>query len=267
MAANNDGVWNEAGASLAFQVVPFWWQTRWFLILGGFTAAGFVGGAARLWTARRYRQRMAELQHQHALERERNRIAADLHDDVGSNLGSIALLSASARKHASGEAAEDFLEIQQIAESTAESMRDIVWFINPSEDELQQLVLRMKETAAWLLGEISWEFDAPPALPSGKLSTEFKRHFFLIFKESLHNVRKHSRASRVRIELGAAEGHVSLFIMDNGVGFADSDAHAGLGLNSMRRRATSLGWRLVIGNDAGSGTTVRLIASLPPRKA
>ena len=194
MAANIDNVWNEAGASLAFQVLPSWWQTRAFMVLAGIATAGFIGGVARVWTARRYRRRMAELEHQHALERERSRIATDLHDDVGSNLGSIALLNASARKQSSGNAAEDFSEIQQIAESTAESMRDIVWSINSSEDELPQLVLRMKETAGRILGKISWEFDAAPNLPARKLSTEFKRHFFLIFKESLHNIRKHSRA-------------------------------------------------------------------------
>ncbi len=264
-AANNDGVWNDAGASLAFQVLPFWWQTRSFMVLASVTVAGLIGGVARLWTARRYRQRMAELEHQHALERERNRIATDLHDDVGSNLGSIALLSASARKHVSGEAGEDFFEIQQIAESTAESMRDIVWFINSTDDELPQLALRMKETAGRILGEISWGFDAPPSLPAGKLSTEFKRHFFLIFKEALHNIRKHSRASRVRIELSAGEGRVDLSIMDDGVGFVDSLPHPGLGLNSMRRRAAALGWVLTIGNGGNGGNggaTVRLVASL-----
>ena len=206
---------------------------------------------------------MAQLEHEHALERERNRIATDLHDDLGSNLGTIALLSASARKHASGETADDFSEIQQIAQSTAESMRDIVWFINSSEDELQQLVLRLKETAARMLGEISWEFDTPPSLPSRKLSTEFKRHFFLIFKESLHNTRKHSRAAKVRIELSTAGEQVILTIADNGIGFQDSATHAGLGLNSMRRRATGLGWVLTIGNSGNGGASVRLVANLP----
>ena len=267
IAANNDGVWNETGASLALEVLPFWWQTRWFMVLAGITAAGSIGGAARLWTARRYRRRMAELEHQHALERERNRIATDLHDDLGSNLGSIALLSASARKNASGEEAEDFAEIQQLAESTAESMRDIVWFIDSSEHELQPLALRMKETAARLLAEVSWEFHAPPELPSRNLSTEFKRHFFLIYKESLHNIRKHARATKVRIDLSVSGEQVELVIADNGLGFVDGGAHAGLGLNSMRRRASALGWILNIGNGPERGTRIHLVASLPSQEA
>jgi signal transduction histidine kinase len=264
-AANNDGIWNEAGAALAFQVLPFWWQTPWFTALAALAAGSLTFGAARLWTARRYARKMAEIEHQHAMERERSRIAADLHDDLGSNLGSIALLSASARKQARGEAAEDFGEIQQIAESTAESMRDIVWFINSGEDELPQLILRMKETAARILAETSWEFDAPN-LPARKLSAEFKRHFFLIFKESLHNIRKHSRASRVRIEVRAEGGQVELLVADNGTGFSERSAGAGLGLKSMRQRAAALDWGLEIGNGGRGGATVRLSARLPAGK-
>jgi ligand-binding sensor domain-containing protein/signal transduction histidine kinase len=262
IAANNDGIWNEDGAVLAFQVLPFWWQTRSFIVLSALTTVVSVGGAVRLWTARRYRRRMADLEHQHNLERERNRIASDLHDDVGSNLGSIALLSASARRHASGEAVEDFSEIQHLAESTAEAMRDIVWFINSSEDELHALVLRMRETAGRLLSGLAWTLEAPAQVPERKLSTEFKRHFFLIFKESLHNVRKHARATSVIIEVSFQDEKVELVISDDGVGFPQGMEHSGLGLSSMKRRALAQNWDVVIRNNVERGAQVRLIATL-----
>lgn len=267
IACNNDGIWSAQEAALAFQVLPFWWQTRWFMGLTALALAGSAGGAARLWTIRNYRRRLAEVERQHALERERMRIATDLHDDVGSHLGAIALLGASAKHGAEGEAAREFAEIQRLAEATAEKMRDIVWFIDSSEDELRTLVFRMKEAAGRLLAGLDWEFQAPEILPCHKLSTEFKRHFFLIFKESLHNIRKHSRATQVRVQLDLSVNWLELAVLDNGIGLAEPERAGGLGLSSMRRRAAGLGWKLALENRPEGGLAVRLSASLPPAPA
>ena len=259
-ASNNDGVWNETGASLGLIVLPPWWRSAWFLGALGLTTVGSVGGLARLLTIRKYRRRMVDLEREHALEMERRRIATDLHDDVGSNLGSIALISQSARREADPALADEFAEIQQLAEQTADAMRDIVWFIDDSEDELQRMVLRMKETAARLLSETRWRFQSPEPMPARKLSTEFKRHFFLIYKESLHNIRKHARATQVDIALDMASDHLALSIDDNGTGFLASARPSGLGWNSMHRRASSLGWTLTIVNRRQGGTSVQLKA-------
>ncbi len=262
LASNNDGVWNETGAALALTVLPPWWGTGWFLALTGLATASSIAAAARLLTVRKFQRRMAELEREHAVERERTRIATDLHDDLGSNLGSIALLSQTAQKEAEAGAVREFAEIQQLAEETAEAMRDIVWFIDANEDELQRMILRMKETAAKLLVGIRWRFQAPAEVPAQKLSTEFKRHFFLIYKESLHNIRKHAQATRVEIRLMLAPDRLDLAVEDNGVGLPEPVNSCGLGLNSMRRRASSLGWTLAIGRRSEGGTAVRLSASL-----
>jgi signal transduction histidine kinase len=263
IACNNEGVWNREGAVLAFTVSPYWWQTGWFRWVAVMGTLGSVGATARFWTVQSYRRRMARLEREHALERERNRIATDLHDDVGSNLGTIALLSESAQRGAEGEAAREFAEIHQLAASTADAMRDIVWFIDTGENELQALALRMKETAERLLASVTWEFVVQGTLPRCQLSTEFKRHFLLIFKESLHNIRKHAEATRVRLELGVTDGRVRLVVSDNGIGLQPTAELAGLGLMSMRRRAETQGWDLVLGPGADGGTVVRLGAPLP----
>jgi signal transduction histidine kinase len=261
-ALNPAGDAQIARSASALGVISLAGEKSGLTVLGILAFTGLIAAVVRLLTVRRYRHRIAEFERLHGLERERTRIATDLHDDVGSNLATIALLSAEARKNVTGTPAEDFAAIQHIAETTADSMRDIVWFIESSEDELNALTLRMKETAGRLLTGLSWEFQLPPTLPRQKLSTDFKRHFFLIFKESLHNIRKHAKASKVQIDLRAAPGKVELRIVDNVVGLAERRGHAGIGLSSMRRRAAAQSWNLALENGAKGGTTVRLVAKV-----
>ena len=191
----------------------------------------------------------------------RLRIASDLHDDVGSNLGSIALLSQSAHREADASSAPAFREIHRLAQDTAESMRDIVWFINPDEDQLDKLALRMKEAAAMLLSGTKWEFSTPDELPIHSLSPEFKRHVFMIFKECLNNIRKHAQAANVVIQL-KAPSTLELTIRDDGIGFDPALRACGHGLDNMERRADENGWQLRIVSRPGAGTTVHLSAPL-----
>ncbi|MCL4178419.1 MAG: hypothetical protein KJ072_11845 [Verrucomicrobia bacterium] len=247
IAANNEGVWNQTGATLAITVMPAWWQHP------GFQAAA-MAGLIVLGTLF-YRFRMSQVQ---ATERVRLRIARDLHDEVGSNLGSIALLSQAASRSDEPASARDFHEITRVARETAEAMRDIVWLINPDEDRLERLVLRMRETAGMLLAGTTWQFHAPDHLPVQRLSTEFKRHVLLIFKEALHNVRKHARASRVEVHLELRNGQLELRITDDGVGMDLDAQRTGQGLENLRRRAAELGAPLQLESRPGAGTTLRL---------
>lgn len=263
-AVNADGVWNEEGASLTVLVQPFFWQTVSFQVIGGAFVLGLLVWAIHGLTVRRHRLALEKLERRHALERERMRIASDLHDDVGSNLGSIALLSRDVERRAPGneDLTEDLAEITRLAQETSESMRDIVWFVNPDEDTVEKMLLRMKDVAASLLGGIPCHFEATGLAAHTRLSPQFKRQFFLIFKEALHNIRKHAAASRVIIRLTGATGRLLLEIRDDGVGFSEGDPGRGHGLASMRRRARESGWALDLGSEPGCGTRVCLEANL-----
>lgn len=261
-AANGDGVWNETGTSLGIIVQPFFWEMGWFQATAGLLGLGMVVLAVHGWSTRSHRLQLEALERKHALESERTRISSDLHDDVGSNLGSISLLSREAQRRADHPVAEDLAEIARLAQETSDSMRDIVWFINPNEDTVEKMSLRMKDTAAGLLGGVHFEFESPELAEGVSLSPQFKRQFFLIFKESLHNISKHARASEVSLRLHVKPGRLELEVQDNGVGFQESDAKRGHGLTSMRRRAADQKWRLDIASKPGSGTRIHLSAVL-----
>jgi hypothetical protein len=242
LACNNDGVWNEAGASVGLIVLPHFWQTWWFRgLCAALVLALFVGI---------YEMRlMAERK----LTRVRLRIASDLHDEVGSNLGSIALLSEMIPK--GGEEVE---EIRRVAVQTVSSLRDIVWFLDPAADNMTELVLRLKETARTMLPGIPFEFTSQGETPSLRPSLHLRRNILPMFKEILHNVAKHSHAKQVSINISATSQRFHLSIKDDGSGFDPTSVRRGNGLKNLRRRAGDLGGTLEIESQPGQGTRFTL---------
>ena len=220
------------------------------------TGVGTVGGVLLLAGVLVWRARVAR---QRAVEDLRRRIASDLHDEIGSNLGSIALLAEAARREGGdAHAAEDFAAIESVASRTHESLREIVWFISPGVVTRAELVARMRESAPTLLGSIAWEFCAPPSLREGACPLEFARNVWLTFKETLHNVARHSGAAHVTIRVAEPDGGFELEVRDNGHGFIESEVEPGNGLLNLRRRATDLRGTLRITSEPGRGTTVQL---------
>jgi len=217
---------------------------------------GTLGGilllaGALLWRARTAKQR--------AVENLRRRIASDLHDEIGSNLGSIALLAEAARREGDGaHAAEDFSMIERVAARTHESLQEIVWFISPGAVTRAELVARMRESAPTLLGGIACEFAAPSLLRDGECPLEFARNLWLIFKEALHNAARHSGAAHVTIRVAEPNGGFEMEIRDDGRGFIEGEVEPGNGLLNLRRRAADLRGTLRITSEPGHGTTVHL---------
>jgi signal transduction histidine kinase len=189
----------------------------------------------------------------------RQRIAGDLHDEIGSNLGTIALLSQMAQRQA-GDAHEDLAEINRVARETAASMRDIVWLIKPGTAGAEDFVAKLRETAALMLTGLEWQFDSEAFTSS--LSLEWKREILLIFKEALHNIRRHAAARRVTMRLADNGGQFEMEISDDGVGFEMNGASSGHGLASQRQRAQALGGELRIESKPGTGTFVTLLVKL-----
>ena len=253
-ACNNDGVWNDVGASIGVVVVPAFYQTWWFRLL---VIVGVAGAIAVL-----FRVRVSRLKQ---LARLRGRIASDLHDEIGSNLGGIILLS-ELTQHVPAlpsDAQESLQEINATAHRAADAMRDIVWFLNPDFDTLADVVERMREFARTLLAGVECEFVAPSDPTAQSLPLEFRRHVFFAFKEILHNIVSHAAATRVSIRLDVTGRQLTLRVDDNGRGFDRATAASGHGLRSLRQRAADLRGEFVVDSEPGKGTIVTLKVTLP----
>ncbi|TXT46590.1 MAG: two component regulator sensor protein [Limisphaerales bacterium] len=267
IAANNDGLWNETGATLAFTVVPAWWQTWWFLAAAVLAGAGAVGGAVRFITRRRWQRRMRKLEAQHALERERTRIAQDIHDDLGASLTEIAWLGELAEQDAGdpGEVRAQARKISSTARETVRSLDEIVWAVRPESDTLKGLIEYLGRRADELFEStpVRCWFTAPAELPDLPLAADVRHDFYLACKEALHNVLKHAHATEVRVELALAGTTLRARVTDNGRGFDASAARAdGNGLRNMRQRIERLGGRFELRSAAGQGTTVEMTITL-----
>jgi ligand-binding sensor domain-containing protein/signal transduction histidine kinase len=261
-AINSDGNVSIRPATLAFTILRPVWQRWWFLSLIAL-AIGVV-----VHTAYRYRvARLLEMANM------RTRIATDLHDDIGANLTRIALLSDVAQLQ-DGErrgrgptsildgAREDgaLASISRIARESVSSMSDIVWAINPSRESLRDLIRRMRRHAEeiFTLRDIELRFTTSGVQDNLKLGVHVRRDLLLIFKEAVNNSARHSRCSRVEIDLRVEGPRLVLAIVDNGVGFDPSIESDGQGLMSMRRRAHSLGGTLEVTSGSGIGTRITL---------
>jgi len=252
-AANNDGVWNEAGAAFPFRLTPHYYQTAWFYAL----IALMLGLAA--YAFHRYRLgRVLEL------ERVRTRIATDLHDDIGASLSQIAILSEVVGRRMKGADPAVGEPLSRIAASSRElvdSMSDIVWAVNPKRDRLRDVTQRMRRFASDTLSskEIAFTFKTPDSSSGLRLGADLRRQVYLVFKESLNNAVRHSGCGRVEIEVEKGPESLSLVIRDDGRGFDPGGDHDGHGLQSMRRRAHELDGDLRIESSPGRGTVVHLV--------
>jgi ligand-binding sensor domain-containing protein/two-component sensor histidine kinase len=204
------------------------------------------------------------------LERVRKRIATDLHDDIGSSLTQISILSEVARQqvdHHNSSIAKPLKMIAAASRELVDSMSDIVWAINPQKDHLSDLQQRMRRFASdvFTARNIDFRLRSPDRETDIQLGANLRREVFLIFKESINNMVKHSGCTRADIEFGVTEDELFLRLTDNGRGFEVTHESDGHGLLSMRERAKGIGAELEIISHEGSGTTVMLQVPLKAR--
>jgi signal transduction histidine kinase len=189
----------------------------------------------------------------------REQIARDLHDDIGSNLGGIMLLSEAAALHTrDDQSREDFGLIRSAADEASTSMRDIVWLIRGGHTSLRELLAKMRESALRILGGENVSIAIEPAEHEEReLSLLFRRHVLLSFKETLNNIRKHAEATEVSASIQLNARTFAFTVRDNGKGFdRDLTGQLGHGLANLKRRAERLGGSVRIESHPGKGTTV-----------
>jgi ligand-binding sensor domain-containing protein/signal transduction histidine kinase len=275
-ACNRDGIWTDSEAKLHLTVSPYYWQTWWFLALAAFGLIIFVGGSVWFVEKKKIQRRLKILEQERALERERTRIAQDLHDEMGAKLCRISFLSEHARR---GELPPEELQSQitSISDASREvlhSLDEIVWAVNPQNDTLEHVASYLGQYSEeyFQMTGIECELDIPTELPPYPLSSQMRHHVFLATHEALTNILKHSRATHARVSMICNEAAFEINIWDDGKGFVVpanvspesslANSTAGDGLNNMCRRLTDIGGRCRIESEPGQGTNIQFMIPL-----
>jgi len=194
----------------------------------------------------------------------RERIAGDLHDEVGSNLGSIQMFADLAEGRAGPS--DELKRIQRIAAETVSAVRDIVWLLRPQGDHRIGTLEHLRETSSIMLESLKWHFAANEAAWQVELPEEETRHLFLFFREALHNIIRHARASQVNVQVDVAAGQFRLTINDDGVGITPDRMARPATLHALRQRADALAATLAIDSQPGSGTRLTLAVPLARKR-
>jgi len=252
--SNNDGVWNEQGASIRMIIRPPFWESWWFRLL---VATAFVGLLASIYQYR--------VSHLLAVERLRVRIASDLHDDIGATLTKISLHSDLIQDGAcSPEIIASLRKIGAMSRELVTTMSDVVWSIDARNDTIGDLLDRMRDFAVSVLSvkPVDVNFEVSGLDEHKRLPVPLRQNLYLIFKEAINNIAKHAMASKVEIHVKNLDGEFNLTIRDDGKGWQENEYEklTGHGVRNMKMRAERIGGRLEISRNGGC--TVQLTTSM-----
>lgn len=276
-ACNNDGVWNEGGAAMLVVVQPRFYERWEAKLVATAVGLGFVVFAVRRVYVRRYRRKLEQVERQRAIERDRARIAKDIHDDLGAGLTHIALLSELARRDTPQQLPNHVGQISEMARELTRSMDEIVWAIDPHNDTLDSLVSYVTKFAQDYLSvaNVRCRLDVPAELPPYALPAEVRHNLFLTIKEAMNNVVKHARATEVWLRVAVRPTAFSIIIEDNGLGLTATREEkngtrttpsdrilSGHGLENMKRRLSAIGGQCIFTSANGTGTRVELSIEL-----
>jgi ligand-binding sensor domain-containing protein/two-component sensor histidine kinase len=252
--SNNDGYWNDRGASINIRILPPLWEKWWFITC----AISLIIFLVVYLSTIRYRNLLA-------IEKIKSRLAADLHDNVGAGLTEISILSELAMQGKINQASPDqnIVSISERARQLIDAMSDIVWMVNPKRDTLYHLILRLKDTYSDLFHSAGISFSTIniERLDPFRLSMEYKNNLFLIFKEAINNSLKHSGCQKITLEVNVGKDTFELSLVDDGSGFDPESVTNGNGLINMKSRARSIGGDLKI-EATSRGTSVKFTGKI-----
>ncbi len=246
-------VWSANGDSIALMVRPTLWQSPWW--------RSFVLATTGLLVWLAYRYRIRKLME---VERLRLRIASDLHDDIGASLGSIALMTEMMAQDVAGHSTSSAMaeRVRNAAAEASAALRDVIWVVDPTHRQLDDLARRIVSVAGAQLPGLSVRFDILRPLPDAQVPMPVMRAVLLISKEALHNVAKHAQATEAVVAIRVDDGILTLSIEDNGRGLSPASDRRGFGLASMRRRAALVGGSCEICASPMGGVRVLLCVDL-----
>lgn len=268
-ACDDEGYWTLTGAELRVIVARHLWQSWWVLGPSVLLLVGGVAGAARLVERGKMQRRLRHLEQDRLVERERTRIAQDLHDEMGAKLCRISFLSEHARRNEqlTADLGQQIGSISDASREVLHSLDEIVWAINPQNDTLEQVVSYISQYAQeyFQMTGLECEVSAPARVPSRTLSSQARHHLFLATQEVFTNILKHSGANRVRVTMDCAGPSFQMTTIDDGCGFEPAAAAGGSrdGLINMRQRLADIGGECQVESAPGRGTAVRFLVPLP----
>jgi ligand-binding sensor domain-containing protein/signal transduction histidine kinase len=262
LAANNQGLWNETGATLDFILQPFFWQTGAFQISAAAASLALTGLLVWGFVSRRQKRELETIERRHALERERTRIAQDMHDGLGTSLIKISMLGelAESRLAAPDHAQPQIHRITAMARQAVRDLDEIVWAVNPKNDTVENFAGYLCHFAVEHFNDtpVECHLDIPPELPARTLRAEVRHSLLLAIREALNNILKHAHARRVWIRLESSPSHLAIRIQDEGCGFSGESRPHGNGLHNMAQRLQRIGGRMELKAGPDQGTCVTL---------
>lgn len=251
--SNSEGVWSTAEAEISIFISPPFWQTWWFITLVLLAAASLTYYISTL-----------RIKNLLAIERLKTRLAADLHDNVGSGLTEISILSelAAFKSDSKNPGSQKELRIiSDLSRQLVDNMSDIVWVVNPQRDSLHDLIVRLKNYYGETLNSlgISFKVSNLEKLKDIKLPIDFKQNLYLILKEAINNAIKHSKCSIIHLDANARNDVIEVSVSDDGVGLDESNSGYGNGIKNIKQRAASIGGRVKWKSSPEQGTSVKFI--------
>jgi len=249
--------------AFSFVILPPWWQTWWFRIGVGLVAIGVLIAGIRFYYRSKLEKQKALLDRQQAIEKERTRIASDMHDDLGAGLSTLRFLSEKVKRNSFSDVTRnDAGKIVDNSNDLVQKMNEIIWAMNEKNDTVEDLIFYTRAYAVEYCEEndLECEVNIPETIPPHFVSGEVRRNLFLTVKESLHNIVKHADAKKVKINFFVGK-FFFVSINDNGKGFTVNNNGEGNGLKNMKKRIGSIGGNFEILNEKGTivNMTVPLI--------
>jgi len=269
LACNDDGLWSPQSASVELIIPPHFWQTWWFMAVVLLTGAVGIGFTVRRLEKTHAQRRLERQQQAHLVELERARIARDFHDDIGSCLTHVIVLSELVKgdKAQPREVEAHATMIGNTAQKAVRGLGTIIWAANPRNDTLDSLVQYIIQYSYDFFqgSPVLCHLDLPAEVPALPLTAEVRHNLFMVVKEALHNILKHAHASEVRLSLKLHEAGLELQVNDNGGGFKVDSVTAiqRSGMANMRHRMAAIGAALTIDSSPGAGTSIRVRWTYP----
>ena len=251
-AENPTGIWNKVPASVSLTITAPFWQTWWFYTLCALAVIAILYGL--------YRVRINKVL---AVQHVRTQISRDLHDEVGSTLSSINIISNAAvyvSKNDPKKMEEYFTKISSTSQRMMDVMSDIIWSINPKNDKMENMSIRMREHASEMLEPIGiiYSLETDENILMIPLPLDWRRDFYLIYKEAINNAAKYSGGTQVSISLQYNDHTLVMKIIDNGIGFNTGEIQSGNGIRNMTERAQNIRGQILISSQPGHGTSIIL---------
>lgn len=255
--SNNDGIWNPVPTKISITIHPPFWKTWWFISLVVLILSSMI-----------YYLGSMHSRNELTIEKLKTKLAADLHDNIGSGLTEISILSELAKKeiHTSEEQSLNgkLKSISEIAGQLIDSMSDIVWVVNPKRDSLHDLLVRLKDSYSDILTSygISFKIINLDKLDNISLPMDYRQNLYLIFKEGINNAIKHSQCKKITLEANVRGSVVELSLSDDGVGLIRENLELGDGIKNIETRSRNIGGKLKWSSLEGKGTSIRFVGDI-----